>query len=357
MGPIALDTSRRLQERLRWNLTYHEVFGVALSIKVTSRVWEKSNQRGSDLLLLLALGDRSDDDGISWPGIEELSFKTRVDFRQVKRMIKHVESAGELFVLRGSGRGHSSRYFVTSGLESQAIQKTLERRLQVPPLVASNLAVDLERRQTRDQERVTSTPPFARQQKREDPAIRVSFTSPFPAIKSDISAEEKVTSEVERVTPEAQKGDISGREIPKNHDAATLLESNHHEPPCESSHEPSHTQGVCVGGTQKSRFDYPTCERFAEQRRGVINPGGYAMTIWRSGEMDELIAKWLAAAIDEPRNWREFYRTELSSILRDLRVDDARRTLVESALAKIDGSFEAFRIAREQLLDEGFQVG
>lgn len=54
----------------------------------------------------------------------------------------------------------------------------------------------------------------------------------------------------------------------------------------------NHTQRVCVG---TSRFHLSTCEQFAAQRNGVTNPGGYATTIFRSGEADGLIEEWLSA--------------------------------------------------------------
>jgi len=44
-----------------------------------------------------------------------------------------------------------------------------------------------------------------------------------------------------------------------------------------------------------SRFSLAECRRYAESLRadGIINPGGYATKIHRSGEADELIAKFL----------------------------------------------------------------
>ena len=319
---------------------------------MTSRVWEKSNQRGSDLLLLLALGDRSDDDGICWPGIEELSFKTRVDLRQVKRMIKHVESMGELYVLRGIGRGHWSRYFVTTGLAAIAIQTVLEKRLKVPPLMATNLAIDLESRQkSAAGEKVTSAPPFVDCAPATPPYVKVTQRTPFSTLAIGGKAgQQKVTPETEKVTSGEQKGDILGRKIVASPDDASLLAPNHHEPSHEPPCELSHTeQSVWLPG-QVSEFDYQTCERFAEQRRGINNPGGYARTICRSGEADHLIRKWLA------NGWREFRRQELGAIVRDLPADDTRRPLVELAITKIDGSLEDFKRVREQLLDAGVQL-
>ena len=328
-----------------------------MSIKATTRVWENSNQRGSDLLLLLALGDRSDDEGISWPGIAELSSKTRVDQRQVKRMLKNLEAVGELYVLRGTGRGHANRYFITSGLDAARIESILLKRLKLLPLIAAEAAVDLVRRQA--VERVTSAPPFIGKDEAADSVKRVSRRPPFvDGEKGDIPRQERVTFAGERVTSEALKGDILGQKNAASPDAATLPSLIRHEPSHEPPCEPSHTQRVRENGDHRSGFDWATCERFAEQLPGIVNPGGYAKTIWRSGEDDHLIDAWLTNGFNgsEPRGWRDFRRQEMSAIVRDLPADDPRRPLVEWALTKIDGSFEDFKDVREQLLDAGLQL-
>lgn len=88
-----------------------------MSVKVTSRVWETSQQSGAALLLLLALADFSDDDGYSFPEIPALAGKARVTDRGAKGIIAHLERAGEIAVRRGAGRGIRSVYRVLSGLQ------------------------------------------------------------------------------------------------------------------------------------------------------------------------------------------------------------------------------------------------
>ena len=41
-----------------------------MSIRVMTQVWDTSEQKGSALLLLLALADHAADDGFCWPGIQ-----------------------------------------------------------------------------------------------------------------------------------------------------------------------------------------------------------------------------------------------------------------------------------------------
>lgn len=54
----------------------------------------------------------------------------------------------------------------------------------------------------------------------------------------------------------------------------------------------------------KSRFSIEECRRYAEQLhntgQGITNPGGYATTIHRTGETDELIEKFLNPPISPP---------------------------------------------------------
>jgi hypothetical protein len=60
-----------------------------------------------------------------------------------------------------------------------------------------------------------------------------------------------------------------------------------------NTHTNTHTDGVRVG----SKFTIEECRRYAEHLRstgqGINNPGGYATTIHRTGEADELIEKFL----------------------------------------------------------------
>jgi hypothetical protein len=71
-----------------------------MSAKCTSRVWETSKQKGSSLLLLLAIADSADDNGVSSPSIIALARKTRLSDRQVKRLIKDLVDEDELRVFK-----------------------------------------------------------------------------------------------------------------------------------------------------------------------------------------------------------------------------------------------------------------
>jgi DnaD/phage-associated family protein len=82
-----------------------------MSIKYMSMVWEHSKHDGSKLLVLLALADHANDDGVCWPSIPRLAKRARISERQVKRIVQDLADSGDLeIVSRGDGRGHSTIY-------------------------------------------------------------------------------------------------------------------------------------------------------------------------------------------------------------------------------------------------------
>jgi len=116
-----------------------------MSIAVMTRVWNNSKQSGSKLLILLALADHTDVDGVCWPGIKSLAFKARIGERQARYNLRELEKAGEIYVNQGVGRTNTSRYFVTVGLDQKQIATTLAKHpeLALPPLDAELIATGI----------------------------------------------------------------------------------------------------------------------------------------------------------------------------------------------------------------------
>jgi len=77
-----------------------------MSIECMTRVWKQSSLKGSSLLLMLAIADFADDNGVAWPGTETLSKKIRMSKRQVHRLVDLAEKAKELIVIRRRNRGN-----------------------------------------------------------------------------------------------------------------------------------------------------------------------------------------------------------------------------------------------------------
>jgi DNA-binding MarR family transcriptional regulator len=132
-----------------------------MSNEASNRVWYHSAQRGSRLVLLLALANRADEDGIAWPGIEYLAKRSRVEEREAKNLIKSLEESGELFVERGRGRGNTSKYLVTTGHSESELTEILVRRFDYPEAKAHQNSAQIMARlkQSEEPQKVQETAP------------------------------------------------------------------------------------------------------------------------------------------------------------------------------------------------------
>jgi len=99
-----------------------------VSIKIMTDVWDHSKANGTPLLVLLCLADWANDDGECWPSISTIGKKCRLkDDRHVKRVIRSLESIGEVVVIIGGGKAsrkggvRSNRYRVTVHLPAETV--------------------------------------------------------------------------------------------------------------------------------------------------------------------------------------------------------------------------------------------
>ncbi len=89
-----------------------------------SRVFELSKAEGTDRLVMLALADFCDDQGVCFPGIARIAKKCLVSTRTVQRSLSRLCELGELWCESGAGievKGHgfTNRYKVRlSGCQS-----------------------------------------------------------------------------------------------------------------------------------------------------------------------------------------------------------------------------------------------
>jgi DnaD/phage-associated family protein len=74
-----------------------------MSIKIMSDIWENSSHSGTELLLMLAIGDFSDDKGLAFPGITRLAKKCRVSKSSIQRAVKACIESKELQVVYNAG--------------------------------------------------------------------------------------------------------------------------------------------------------------------------------------------------------------------------------------------------------------
>ncbi len=82
-----------------------------------SDVWEHSPCKNSELLLLLAIADGADAQGITHSSVAALARKARLSSRQVQRLLRVLEKKGELTSTFGGGHGIPNLYRVTSGVD------------------------------------------------------------------------------------------------------------------------------------------------------------------------------------------------------------------------------------------------
>jgi Helix-turn-helix domain len=90
-----------------------------MSIGATNAVWKRSGQKSGPLLVLLALADYTNSEGIAWPAVSTLAQKVRMSKRNVQRCVRALEKAGELEIRQNQGRRGSNIYRVLlSNIES-----------------------------------------------------------------------------------------------------------------------------------------------------------------------------------------------------------------------------------------------
>src|SRR6476660_10073117 len=81
-----------------------------MSIRVMSAIWTNAKYEGGALIVLLALGDWADDDGLCWPKVSSIAKKARMTERQAYKILKPLREDQILSTEPGGGRGNPSRY-------------------------------------------------------------------------------------------------------------------------------------------------------------------------------------------------------------------------------------------------------
>lgn len=87
-----------------------------MSVRVMNEVWEQAmDLSGSRLLVMLALADWANDEGVCWPSVRTLAHKARIDRATAYRVLADLEAEG--YIERSSRPGHSSLFRVHPVLE------------------------------------------------------------------------------------------------------------------------------------------------------------------------------------------------------------------------------------------------
>jgi hypothetical protein len=72
-----------------------------MSIEVMTRVWKHSRHKEGTLLVLLAIADFANDEGVAFPSMKTIAKKARMTIRNAQLAVRRLERAGELTVTIG----------------------------------------------------------------------------------------------------------------------------------------------------------------------------------------------------------------------------------------------------------------
>jgi len=117
-----------------------------VSVKVMNWVWEESQAKGNDRLVLLAIADCADDNGMNaFPSKQKLADKTLLDASTIRRVVKRLEESGYLSVDRSTVRGRANVYTVHLTPSGQPVDNPVDSPAEVG---AARRGGDLPPRQT-----------------------------------------------------------------------------------------------------------------------------------------------------------------------------------------------------------------
>src|SRR6185437_4993279 len=102
----------RSEDSTSWRELQASERGGAMSVKVSSAVWEYSAQADTKLNLMLAIADIANDDGEAHPGRLRLAKKVRKADRHVKRLLNELTKTPELVIEPCAGPRGTNVYWI-----------------------------------------------------------------------------------------------------------------------------------------------------------------------------------------------------------------------------------------------------
>jgi len=94
-----------------------------MSVKMLNSVWNFSQAKKGDLLVLLAIADFANDAGEAWPSVSTIAAKSRLQVRQTQYALQHLAKLGELRIAKNKGPRGCHKYTVLTGAENAGVQK------------------------------------------------------------------------------------------------------------------------------------------------------------------------------------------------------------------------------------------
>lgn len=82
-----------------------------MSYQATRAVWEHSQQKGTNKMVLLYIAERANEAGIAFPSIPNIADYCDISDRHAKRIVHSLVTSNELIILeKGNGRGNKTTY-------------------------------------------------------------------------------------------------------------------------------------------------------------------------------------------------------------------------------------------------------
>lgn len=82
-----------------------------MSTVALSYVWKHCRYKGGAKVVLLALADNANDEGVAWPSVETLSEKAELTRRQTQRILDRLEADGVLIIYNRVMEGKPTQHF------------------------------------------------------------------------------------------------------------------------------------------------------------------------------------------------------------------------------------------------------
>lgn len=93
-----------------------------MSVRTMARVWAESKHSGTELLMLLAIADFSDDDGRAYPSVAGLAEKCRMKPRNANYILAALQASGELRVRLNQGPKGKNLYQIVFAAMARGVQ-------------------------------------------------------------------------------------------------------------------------------------------------------------------------------------------------------------------------------------------
>ena len=94
-----------------------------MSVRVSAWVWSSSSATGVDRLVALALADRADDAGVSWPSVGDVADRCRVSESTARRALRRLVDAGELERVDTPGQRSRWRLTMVAGDAARSVDE------------------------------------------------------------------------------------------------------------------------------------------------------------------------------------------------------------------------------------------